>query len=141
MSVDENGPTIKTFVIPLSPEMVPKFQVVVFHVADDGEVITDSMTVPVNSISQHKVGVAMATNWIGDRVLFQVSLEMNQSKDHKMTTVEMTMRGAPGAYFGSNCKRHGIHNLHIGDELSKAQLMRNLHLFDKETRTVHEVWS
>lgn len=46
---------IKTMSVPVSLEMVPAFSVVVYHFAQNDEVISDSIIIPVNSFSYHKV--------------------------------------------------------------------------------------
>ena len=47
--------SIKTFAVALSAEMAPSTSIVVYHVAPDGEVVSDSLTFPVNGISRNKV--------------------------------------------------------------------------------------
>lgn len=46
---------IKTMSVPVSTEMVPSFTMVVYHFGQNNEVISDSITIPVNEISKHKV--------------------------------------------------------------------------------------
>lgn len=46
-------PSIKTFAIPLSPEMAPVATVVVYYVGKYSEVVADSLTFPVNGISRN----------------------------------------------------------------------------------------
>ena len=45
--------TIKTFAIPLSPEMAPVATVMVYYVGRYGDVVADSLTFPVNGISRN----------------------------------------------------------------------------------------
>lgn len=45
--------TIKTFAVPLSPETAPTATVVVWHVGLHGDVVADSLTLPVNGISRN----------------------------------------------------------------------------------------
>lgn len=49
--------SIKTFAVPLSPEMAPVATVLVYHVGKYGDVIADSLTVPVNGISRNNFTV------------------------------------------------------------------------------------
>lgn len=49
--------TIKTFAIPLSPEMAPVATVVVYYIGKYGEVVADSLTLPVNGISRNNFTV------------------------------------------------------------------------------------
>ncbi|XP_035214873.1 CD109 antigen-like isoform X2 [Stegodyphus dumicola] len=46
--------SITTFSVPVSPEMAPVFHVVVYHITADGEVLTDSVILPVDAINKHK---------------------------------------------------------------------------------------
>lgn len=47
--------TVRTFAIPLSPEMAPAATVLVYHVGHYGDVTADSLTFPVNGISRNNV--------------------------------------------------------------------------------------
>jgi len=47
--------TIKTFAIPVSPEMAPAATIVVYHVSKYMEVVTDALTYPVNGLSRNNV--------------------------------------------------------------------------------------
>jgi hypothetical protein len=49
--------TIKTFAVPLSPEMAPVATVVVYYVGRYGDVVADSLTFPVNGISRNNFTV------------------------------------------------------------------------------------
>ncbi|GFQ90018.1 pregnancy zone protein, partial [Trichonephila clavata] len=46
--------SITTFSVPVSPEMAPVFHIVVYHITSDGEVLTDSVILPVDAINKHK---------------------------------------------------------------------------------------
>lgn len=47
--------SIKTMSIPVSSEMAPAFTMVVYYFTQNDEVISDTITIPVDNISQHKV--------------------------------------------------------------------------------------
>lgn len=47
--------TVRTFAIPLSPEMAPAATIVVYNIAPNGDVAADSLTFPVNGISRNNV--------------------------------------------------------------------------------------
>lgn len=47
--------TITTFSIPVSAEMAPALHAVVYHVTTEGEVLSDSIILPVDAINQKKV--------------------------------------------------------------------------------------
>ncbi|GFT53743.1 CD109 antigen [Nephila pilipes] len=46
--------SITTFSVPVSPEMAPVFHMVVYHITTDGEVLTDSVILPVDAINKHR---------------------------------------------------------------------------------------
>lgn len=47
--------SVKTVSIPVSSEMAPAFKIVVYHLTQSNEIISDSLTIPVDGISSHKV--------------------------------------------------------------------------------------
>lgn len=47
--------SLKTLSVPVSSEMTPAFTMVVYHFAQNDEVISDSITIPVDNISQQRV--------------------------------------------------------------------------------------
>jgi len=47
--------TIKTFAIPVNPEMSPAATIAVYHVSKHMEVVTDTLTFPVNGLSRNNV--------------------------------------------------------------------------------------
>lgn len=46
--------SVRSLAIPLSAEMAPAATVVVYHVGQYGEVVGDSITIPVNGVSRNK---------------------------------------------------------------------------------------
>lgn len=48
--------SLKTISVPVSTEMAPSFTILVYFMTQEHEIIADSVTVPVDSISRHKVG-------------------------------------------------------------------------------------
>ena len=57
---------IKTMSVPVSSEMVPAFTMVVYHYGQNDEIVSDSIIVPVNKFSQHKVLQWFIYLWIGN---------------------------------------------------------------------------
>lgn len=47
--------TIKTFAIPVNPEMAPAATIVVYHVGKHTEVVADALTYPVDGLSRNNV--------------------------------------------------------------------------------------
>ena len=52
---DSSGPTVTTTSVPVSAEMAPSFRLVVYHVTEAGELVTDSVQVPVEGINRGRV--------------------------------------------------------------------------------------
>ena len=52
---DSSGPTVFTTSVPVSAQMAPSFRLVVYHVTDAGELVTDSVQVPVEGINRGRV--------------------------------------------------------------------------------------
>ena len=52
---DAGGSTVTTTSVPVSAEMAPSFRLVVYHVTDAGELVTDSVQVPVEGINRGRV--------------------------------------------------------------------------------------
>lgn len=48
---------LKTIAIPVASSMVPSFEVLVYHVAGDGMVIADSVSVPINKFDIQNVSL------------------------------------------------------------------------------------
>ena len=53
--VQSNGPTITTFAVSVSMSMAPGFKLVVYHVTLQGELISDSIFVPVEGFNGYEV--------------------------------------------------------------------------------------
>lgn len=47
--------SVKTISVPVSSAMAPAFRIFVYHVTQNFEIISDSLTIPVDGISRHKV--------------------------------------------------------------------------------------
>ena len=47
--------TVYTLSLPVSAEMAPSFRVLVYHVTEDGEVLSDAITLPVEGIGSGTV--------------------------------------------------------------------------------------
>ncbi|XP_043206412.1 CD109 antigen-like [Amphibalanus amphitrite] len=121
---DSGGPTVTTTSVPVSAEMAPSFRLVVYHVTDAGEVVTDSVQVPVEGINRGRT-----------------KLVLNQHKDHSKNTVELGMWSTPGATFCTNSMRGYLYSVQAEHELSRASVLASLHSFENTPRAVHRaVW-
>ena len=75
----------KTFSLPVSSQMVPAFQVLVYFIGNNDKIVADSVFIPVHVITRHSI-----------------DLKINQHKDRSKDTLEVTMLGDPGNYVLSN---------------------------------------
>ncbi|XP_050713228.1 CD109 antigen-like isoform X2 [Eriocheir sinensis] len=116
--------SIKTMSVPVSSEMAPAFTMLVYHFAQNAEVISDSIIIPVDNISQQRA-----------------KLVINQDKDHSVRSVEMGTYSSPGAFFGISGTRHFSYAMQAGNEISHASVLQALHSFTHRKRLLHKmVW-
>ncbi|KYN20816.1 PREDICTED: CD109 antigen [Trachymyrmex cornetzi] len=111
---------IKTFAIPLSPEMAPVATAVVYYVSRHGEVIADSLTFPVNGISRNNFTVFI-----------------NNKKARTGERVEIAIYGEPGAYVALSGIDRSFYTMQAGNELSYANVISKMSHFDEETNGTH----
>ncbi|XP_068210039.1 CD109 antigen-like [Palaemon carinicauda] len=114
--------SVKTVSVPVSSEMAPAFKIVVYHLTQSYEVIADSLTMPVDGISSHKV-----------------KLVLNQDKDHSVRSVEMGTYSTAGAFYGISGVREFTYAMRGGNELSHASVLNALHSFANRTRFIHKM--
>ncbi|XP_018299760.1 LOW QUALITY PROTEIN: CD109 antigen [Mycetomoellerius zeteki] len=111
---------IKTFAIPLSPEMAPVATAVVYYVGRHGEVVADSLTFPVNGISRNNFTVFI-----------------NNKKARTGERVEIAIYGEPGAYVALSGIDRSFYTMQAGNELSYANVISKMAHFDEETNGTH----
>ena len=59
------GVSVHTLSLPVSAQMAPTFKVLVYHVTDDGELLSDAITLPVDGIgSRHVSGERELCPWM-----------------------------------------------------------------------------
>ncbi|XP_076035144.1 CD109 antigen-like [Oratosquilla oratoria] len=121
---DSNVPTVTTFSIPASTEMAPVVHVLVFVVAQDGQVVSDALAIPVNPLGQHEVGI----RW-------------NEHKDHSGGSVEMKMLGEAGAYFGVSAAWEEIHRMQAGHELTPTHVLLSMMDWGNTTLPLREAYT
>lgn len=91
-------------------EMSPGFRVFVYCDTRRGEIVTDSIFIPVQNLYRH-----------------EAQLEINQAKDRSKDTLEFRFIGAPAAYFGASVQRSVRHLMQAGNELTPAYVLNTLH--------------
>lgn len=111
---------VKTFAIPLSPEMAPVATAVVYYVGRYGEVVADSLTFPVNGISRNNFTVFI-----------------NNKKARTGERVEVAIYGEPGAYVALSGIDRSFYTMQAGNELTYANVITKMAHFDEETNGTH----
>jgi len=107
----------KSFTVVVSPEMVPGFTVFVYVGMRSGEVISDSVFVPVDNILRHRI-----------------SMIVNGAKDRSKDSVELQLFGDPAAYFGYSAQRSSRHVMQAGNELTLAYVLQTMHSLEPWNR-------
>ncbi|KAF7989441.1 hypothetical protein HCN44_008115 [Aphidius gifuensis] len=113
-------PDIRTFSIPLSPEMAPVATAVVYHVGRYGDVVADSLTIPVNGISRNNFTVFI-----------------NNKKGRTGEKVEVAIYGEPGAYVALSGVDRAFYSMQAGNELTYANVIKKMAYFGEETNGTH----
>lgn len=111
---------IKTFAIPLSPEMAPVATALVYYVDLYGEVVADSLTFPVNGISRNNFTVFI-----------------NNKKARTGEHVEVAIYGEPGAYVALSGIDRSFYTMQAGNELTYAKVISKMAHFDEDTNGTH----
>ncbi|KAF7387314.1 CD109 antigen-like [Vespula maculifrons] len=115
---------IKTFAIPLSPEMAPVATAVVYYVGHYGDVVADSLTFPVNGISRNNFTVFI-----------------NNKKARTGENVEVAIYGEPGAYVALSGIDRSFYTMQAGNELTYANVISKMAHFDEDTNgTYSHTW-
>ncbi|XP_064466508.1 CD109 antigen-like [Ornithodoros turicata] len=116
--------TIKTFAVPLSPEMAPTATVLVYDLARGREIITDSLTFPVDGVARDKF-----------------TMVVNNRKDKTGDTIEIGVYGEPGTYVALSSVDHILYNMQAGTEISHSDVLRKMNSFDSEGNgTLMQEW-
>ncbi|XP_047740620.1 CD109 antigen [Hyalella azteca] len=106
---DKNLPTVTTFAIPASTEMAPVARVTVWAVADDGQLVTHAIAIPVNPLGRHEVGI----RW-------------NDHKDHSGGSSEWKMLGEIGSFFGVSSLWEETNFLDAGHDLDESRVLHRM---------------
>ena len=114
-----------TFSVPVSTEMAPTFKLVATILSPQGELIGDSVTVPVHSFNRYKMNVSMV-----------------QTRDHSKQTVQLVTRSQPGSFVAVSLLRSSNYIFQADNELTPSRMMRALYDLEPFNRSVHGVtWS
>lgn len=106
-----------TFAVPISTEMAPTFKLVASLVSPLGELVADSVTIPVASINRYKMNVTMV-----------------QARDHSKQTVQVVTKTTPGAYVGVSLSRSSNSIFQADNELTPNKFLQSLYRLEPFNR-------
>ncbi|XP_054284296.1 CD109 antigen-like [Macrosteles quadrilineatus] len=109
----EGSSVTSTFSLSLSRRMAPGFRLLVYHITTDGQLLSDSVFLPVDGF--HK---------------YNTELEVHTGKDHKSERVEARVSGGEGAFIGIHATRAPAFNMQAGHEISLGRLVEQFMLLD-----------
>lgn len=111
----------KTFTVVLSSEMVPSSTILVYYIANDGQLVGDSLSFPVEPIGISKNS-------------FQV--ELNDKKDKTGKTIEVTIQGEQGTYVGLSALDKDLHQLDTESYFNYADVLKKMGTFDNQVSDI-----
>lgn len=121
---EEMNEGIRTMAITLSAEMAPVATFVVWHIGQQGLIVADSLTFPVNGISRNNFTVFI-----------------NNRKARTGERVEVAVYGEPGAYVGLSGIDNAFYTMQAGNELTYANVITKMSTFDEQTNgTQKQTW-
>ncbi|KAM8717393.1 hypothetical protein ACLKA7_004140 [Drosophila subpalustris] len=115
---------IRTIAVVLSAEMAPMATLVVWKITQQGQVVADSLTFPVNGISRNNFTVYI-----------------NNRKARTGEKVEVAIFGEPGSYVGLSGIDSAFYTMQAGNELTYAKIITKMSNFDEQTNgTYKHIW-
>ncbi|EDW64840.1 CD109 antigen [Drosophila virilis] len=115
---------IRTIAVVLSAEMAPVATLVVWKITQQGQVVADSLTFPVNGISRNNFTVYI-----------------NNRKARTGEKVEVAIFGEPGSYVGLSGIDSAFYTMQAGNELTYAKIITKMSNFDEQTNgTYKHIW-
>ncbi|XP_005178924.2 CD109 antigen [Musca domestica] len=115
---------IKTIAVVLSAEMAPVATIVVWKITQQGQIVADSLTFPVNGISRNNFTVYI-----------------NNRKARTGEKVEVAIFGEPGSYVGLSGIDSAFYTMQAGNELTYAKVITKMSTFDEQTNgTYRQIW-
>ncbi|XP_067144276.1 CD109 antigen-like [Centruroides vittatus] len=106
--------SITTFVVPVSPEMAPSLSVLVYHVTNDGQLVADSMILPVNAVN---------------RVPF--TLDVNKKQDRTGNIIELVPILSTEARVGLSGVDLDTVSTQGYNDLTPSSLLEQMYKFEK----------
>lgn len=106
-----------TFSVSVSTEMAPSFKVVAMVTSPTGELVADSVTIPVQSVNRYKMNMTLV-----------------QSKDHSKQTIQVVTRTLPGCFVGVSLLRSTQFFFQGDNTISPSRFIRALYDTEPFTR-------
>ncbi|XP_066953727.1 LOW QUALITY PROTEIN: CD109 antigen-like [Macrobrachium rosenbergii] len=113
---------VVTISVPVSNAMAPRFTILVYVVSDQGEVIADSMSLPVRAFEN-----------------MEIEMVTNLHKDHTKKTVELVITSRPGSFYSLTCQRALNFYKQHPNHLTKARVLDQISRLEPAPRSVHSV--
>ncbi|PNF42789.1 hypothetical protein B7P43_G13621 [Cryptotermes secundus] len=120
--VESPVPTTTTFTIPIDTNMAPGFTLLVYHVTLHAELVADSVFVPVTGFNG-----------------FEITLVVNQGKDHTKKTAQAVMTAKAGAFMGINSVRSTAYFMQAGNDINRSRVTESFYAFENFTRAEPKV--
>jgi len=111
----------KTFSVVLAPEMVPASSILVYYISNDGQVVADSLSFPVEPIGITKKNF---------------NIELNDKKDKTGKTVEVKIYGEQGTYVGLSALDKDLHQLDTESYFNYADVLKKMGTFDSKVSDI-----
>nr|XP_045598849.1 CD109 antigen-like [Procambarus clarkii] len=117
-----HGDNVVTTSITVASSMAPRFTILVYVTTDDGEILADSLTLPVKMFDS-----------------MEVRLSMNQHKDHSKKTVEVVVGAPPGSLYVLFCQRGLNYQRQHPNALTHSRIIHTMANMEPLHRTNHAV--
>lgn len=102
--------------------MAPTFKLVATIISPHGQLITDCVTIAVNSLNRYKVNMTLV-----------------QLRDHSKQTVQVVTRTIPGSFVGVSLLRSGNYFYQTDSEVTHSRFLKSLYELEPFNRSVHRV--
>ena len=122
LMTNQQATRLLTFAVPVAVEMAPSFKLVATILSPNGQLVADSITVPVNSFNRYKFNMTLV-----------------QLKDHSKQTVQLVTRTVPGSFVGVSLLRSGNYYYQADSEVTHSRALRSLYELELFNRSVHRV--
>uniref|UniRef100_A0A8D8ZM66 Complement C3 n=2 Tax=Cacopsylla melanoneura TaxID=428564 RepID=A0A8D8ZM66_9HEMI len=116
------SPLISSISVPVSSDMSPLFTYVVYAVTRGGQLISDSVTVPVVGFNR-----------------YEQTMTLNLGKDYRGLRVEGIASGDEGAFIGFHAMRSNSYLMQAGNEMTLNRVMRSYEVLDTNSRFIQRL--